>query len=317
MGCGRYTPKTKPNLPLLLTGTPRPAPCRAVGTPPDPSPRGYLQEAAHLGSQGRELLGGRLRVELPAEQLGRQRRVAVVGGLRDAAEQGSQSFTALRARSQCLGLVGLVGLGLLGHVGGAAPAPRPAPLPALGWRLAAGARGGKRRLSPSWQGERELCGWGGARVFVRVSWSEPARSRARGSTHAVEEKVVGAVPLHGWVRDGVLQPSHRKQQAPTKSVPRNAAALEELYLTQMLRHTLPGNRTFDLPTQAVTHTSMDPSLSSLRYYTFTDVIITFAIITTIFPRPDNAMFQSYPWIKKKKSHPPEATTTEEWPTAVQ
>lgn len=171
------------------------------GAPPSPQPQGYLQEAAHLGSQGRELLGGRLGVELPAEQLGRQRRVAVVGGLRDAAEQGPQRLAALRARSQCLGLVGLVLLGLLGHVGGAAPAPRPAPLPALGWRLAAGARGGRAarggkaealshlpgRVKASRVCQEELVvPSGGAQGVVVGAGTLPAaaRSRARGGGEA-------------------------------------------------------------------------------------------------------------------------------------
>lgn len=144
LGCGRPTPRLTPHSrsssqehPEQLRAEPR--------DPPSPQTRGrYLQEAAHLGAQGRELLGRRLGIELPAEQLGRQGRVAVVGGLRDAAEQSAQRLAALRSCSRCLLLLLL--LLLVGHFGGAAPAPRPAPLRALGWRLAAGARprGGPR-----------------------------------------------------------------------------------------------------------------------------------------------------------------------------
>lgn len=102
--------------------------------------------------------------------------------------------------------------------------------------------------------------------------------------------------------DYVLRQADGKDQVPNKSVTGRAAALKaaalkaalaELYLTQMFRHILPGNRTFDIPTQVVTsvmtHTTVDPSLLSLHYNKFTNVIITFTILTTIFPRPDNYM----------------------------
>lgn len=116
---------------------------------PRPPARRYLQQAAHLGAQGAELLRRRLGVELPAQQLLRDVGLSVVGGLRDAAQQRAQRLAAIGRRRLLLGRR---------HVGGAARASVPA-----SWRDAA--------APPPWARP----GWGGPGRWVTgigsVFWS--------------------------------------------------------------------------------------------------------------------------------------------------
>jgi len=107
-----------------------------------PPARRYLQQAAHLGAQGAELLRRRLGVELPAQQLLRDVDLAVVGGLRDAAQQRAQRLAAIDRRRLLLGRR---------HLGGAAP--RLSPRLAKGRRRAASL--GSARLGQAWALGRE------------------------------------------------------------------------------------------------------------------------------------------------------------------
>lgn len=111
-----------------------PPPPARLGPLPLRSP--YLEEAAHFGAQGAELLRRRLGVELPAQQLLRDVRVAVVGDLGDAAEERAQRLGALGRRR------------LLGrrHRGEGRAAGSPAPLAATG---TAAARTQPTRVQPS------------------------------------------------------------------------------------------------------------------------------------------------------------------------